>query len=186
MGCRQARLGRPKLHQEVRALLPTSPTLRRLWGINGGCSEPASVLCSLVAVPLGASSRIRLASRPHNCTRLIEFDRDNLPERVVRQLQRVMADPNFTPEQVGVGSAAIWWSLGWSEGSGSQILAGVAELLDPTPNLHPCKLPTGRQAVQGSHEHLLLGSRHGHLRGCLQDGRAQAAGTCRSPGARAV
>jgi hypothetical protein len=31
---------------------------------------------------------------------LTDFDRDNLPERVVRQLQRVMADPQFTPEQV--------------------------------------------------------------------------------------
>jgi dynein heavy chain len=34
--------------------------------------------------------------------RLTDFDRDNLPERVVRQLQRVMADPTFTPEQVCV------------------------------------------------------------------------------------
>jgi hypothetical protein len=36
--------------------------------------------------------------------RLTEFDRDALSERVVRQLQRVMADPQFTPEQArGLG-----------------------------------------------------------------------------------
>jgi dynein heavy chain len=32
--------------------------------------------------------------------RLTDFDRDGLPERIVRQLQRIMADPQFTPEQV--------------------------------------------------------------------------------------
>jgi len=43
--------------------------------------------------------------------RLTEFDRDNLPERVVRQLQRVMADPQFTSEQVRAVLLLWFWSL---------------------------------------------------------------------------
>lgn len=32
--------------------------------------------------------------------RLMEYDRDNIPHKVVRQLKRIIDDPNFTPEQV--------------------------------------------------------------------------------------
>ena len=43
--------------------------------------------------------------------RLVEFDKDNVPERVAKALKRVIADPTFTPDQVGPLRTA-WTPLG--------------------------------------------------------------------------
>lgn len=50
----------------------------------------------------------RVLGDPYFIKRLIEFDRDNIPDRVVRALQRVMADPAFTPEQVCCNKSPVW------------------------------------------------------------------------------
>jgi dynein heavy chain len=34
--------------------------------------------------------------------RLISYDKDNITERIRRELRRVVADPAFTPDQVGL------------------------------------------------------------------------------------
>lgn len=61
--------------------------------------------------------------------RLVEFDKDNISDKVARNIKRIIEDPSFTPDQVrdlglGVPASTLVWGRGptlavtqvWGEG----------------------------------------------------------------------
>ena len=112
--------------------------------------------------------------------RLVELDKDNIGDRVLRALQRVVSDPSFTPELVGSGPCT---GRAQTRRCCLDLPGAFAALPSAAPD-KPAWLPiaAGGQAVQGRPEHVPLGARHGHLRPGLQGCRAQEAGAGGSAG----
>eukprot|EP00879_Flechtneria_rotunda_P012885 GHRR01013457.1.p1 GENE.GHRR01013457.1~~GHRR01013457.1.p1 ORF type:complete len:515 (+),score=167.05 GHRR01013457.1:893-2437(+) len=63
-------------------------------------------VCILLQEKTDWDSAKRILSDTKFIQRLIEYDKDNITERVRKELARVVADPSFTPDQVGKQSKA--------------------------------------------------------------------------------
>ena len=94
--------------------------------------------------------------------RLMEFDKDNISDRVLRTLRRIIDDTAFTPDQVR-GASRVQ-----GRGGGAEEESGVSS------HFHQ-HFPLGGQAEQGCHVHVPVGTSHGHVRARGEDCGAQAA-----------
>jgi dynein heavy chain, axonemal len=65
------------------------------------------------AIELHHASDVQVLSDAIFVKYLVEYDRDNMPERTLRQLSRVVEDPAFTPDQVEKQSKAAMSMCLW-------------------------------------------------------------------------